>query len=235
MLDDLLFYGVLGVVLGGRLGQVLFYDPGYYFSHPGEIFAVWKGGMSFHGGFLGVLIAVALFAHRAQAPLACHHGFHRAAGATGACRRTPRQLHQRRTVGAGPTPPALGHGLPAGGRRHPAPSLAALRVAGEGLLLFIILWLYARKPRPVGAVSGVFLIGYGSLRFLVEFTREPDSFFGRSNSACQHGPMAVAADDHRRHHHAALVATERMIARLWKAVGWLGVAATILLSLTPPP
>ena len=63
-LDDLLFYGVLGVVVGGRLGQVLFYDPGYYFSHPAEIFAVWKGGMSFHGGLLGVLLAATYWSHK---------------------------------------------------------------------------------------------------------------------------------------------------------------------------
>ena len=65
-LDDLLFYGVLGVILGGRLGQVIFYEPGYYLSHPLEILAVWKGGMSFHGGFLGVLVAMGLFARRTQ-------------------------------------------------------------------------------------------------------------------------------------------------------------------------
>ncbi|MDO9244212.1 MAG: prolipoprotein diacylglyceryl transferase, partial [Rhodocyclaceae bacterium] len=63
-LDDLLFYGVLGVIIGGRLGQVLFYDPAYYLAHPLELFAVWKGGMSFHGGFLGVLAAMALFARK---------------------------------------------------------------------------------------------------------------------------------------------------------------------------
>src|SRR5437667_235558 len=64
-LDDMLFYGVLGVVIGGRLGQVLFYDPSYYFSHPAEIIAVWKGGMSFHGGFLGVLLAMAWWGRKA--------------------------------------------------------------------------------------------------------------------------------------------------------------------------
>jgi len=63
-MDDLLFYGVLGVVLGGRLGEVLFYQPGYYFSHPLEILAVWKGGMSFHGGFIGVMVAMAIFARQ---------------------------------------------------------------------------------------------------------------------------------------------------------------------------
>jgi phosphatidylglycerol:prolipoprotein diacylglycerol transferase len=66
LLDDLLMYGVLGVVIGGRLGEVLFYEPGYYFSHPAEIFMVWKGGMSFHGGFLGVLVGMALFARKQQ-------------------------------------------------------------------------------------------------------------------------------------------------------------------------
>ncbi|HZV53772.1 MAG TPA: prolipoprotein diacylglyceryl transferase, partial [Rhodocyclaceae bacterium] len=64
-LDDLLFYGVLGVIVGGRLGQVLFYEPGYYATHPLEIVAVWKGGMSFHGGFLGVLVAMALWGRKA--------------------------------------------------------------------------------------------------------------------------------------------------------------------------
>ncbi|MFZ5474320.1 MAG: prolipoprotein diacylglyceryl transferase, partial [Pseudomonadota bacterium] len=63
-IDDLLFYGILGVVIGGRLGEVLFYQPGYYLQHPGEIIAVWKGGMSFHGGFLGVLVALAWFARK---------------------------------------------------------------------------------------------------------------------------------------------------------------------------
>ncbi|HEX8885472.1 MAG TPA: prolipoprotein diacylglyceryl transferase, partial [Noviherbaspirillum sp.] len=63
-LDDMLFYGVLGVVIGGRLGEVLFYNPAYYFSHPLEIFAVWKGGMSFHGGFLGVMVAMAVWGRR---------------------------------------------------------------------------------------------------------------------------------------------------------------------------
>ena len=65
-LDDLLFYGVLGVILGGRLGEVIFYAPGYYFSHPAQIFAVWNGGMSFHGGLLGVLGAMAFYAYKTQ-------------------------------------------------------------------------------------------------------------------------------------------------------------------------
>ena len=120
-LDDLLFYGVLGVVLGGRLGEVLFYNPGYYFSHPLKIFAVWEGGMSFHGGFLGVLTAMVLFARKPQHPVAGTDGFHRAAGAAGPGLRAARQFHQRRIVGTSDRC-ALGHDIPASGQclpRHP--------------------------------------------------------------------------------------------------------------------
>ena len=172
LLDDLLFYGVLGVILGGRLGEVLFYNPGYYLSNPLKIFAVWEGGMSFHGGFLGVLVAMALFAWQ-------------------------QKLHWLELMDfiAPLVPPGLAFGrlgnfingelwgrptdLPWGMvfpkvdnlPRHPS---QLYEFALEGVLLFALLWLYARKPRPVGAVSGLFLIGYGSFRFLGEFTRNPD-------------------------------------------------------------
>jgi phosphatidylglycerol:prolipoprotein diacylglycerol transferase len=92
--DDLLFYGVLGVVIGGRLGQVLFYEPGYYFSHPADIIAVWKGGMSFHGGFLGVLVAMAWFGRKAGRGFWQVTDFIAPAGAAGADGRAHRQLHQ---------------------------------------------------------------------------------------------------------------------------------------------
>jgi phosphatidylglycerol:prolipoprotein diacylglycerol transferase len=195
LLDDLLFYGVLGVILGGRLGYVLFYKAGYYSAHPLEIFAVWQGGMSFHGGFLGVLMAMAWFAHK-------------------------QKLHwlQLTDFIAPLVPPGLAFGrlgnfingelwgrptdmpwamifpkvdsLP----RHPS---QLYEFALEGLLLFTLLWLYARKPRPVGAVSGLFLIGYGSFRFIVEFTREPDDFLGLLSLGMSMGqwlslPMVIA-------------------------------------------
>jgi phosphatidylglycerol:prolipoprotein diacylglycerol transferase len=99
-LDDLLFYGVLGVIVGGRLGQVLFYEPAYYLEHPLQVLAVWRGGMSFHGGFLGVLIAMWLYAPQEQAALARTHRFHCPAGAAGPRCRAHRQLHQWRTLGA---------------------------------------------------------------------------------------------------------------------------------------
>lgn len=171
-LDDLMFYGVLGVIVGGRLGEVLFYAPGYYFSHPLKILAVWEGGMSFHGGFLGVLVAMALFARA----------------------RGLRWLALMDFV-APLVPPGLAFGrlgnfingelwgrptdLPWGMvfphvdalPRHPS---QLYEFALEGLVLFGLLWWYTLKPRPVGAVSGLFLVGYGSFRSFGEFARNPD-------------------------------------------------------------
>jgi len=176
VLDDLLFFGVLGVILGGRLGYVLFYKPGYYLQHPAEILAVWQGGMAFHGGFLGVLLAVWWIARKHKlgwlevtdflaplAPLAF------AAGRLG--NFINGELWGRVTEvawgmvfrGAGPAP------------RHPS---QLYQFALEGIALFVILWLYSSKPRPTGAVSGVFLIGYGVFRFIAEYFREPDDFLG---------------------------------------------------------
>ncbi len=180
-LDDLLFYGVLGVVIGGRLGQVLFYEPGYYFSHPLEIVAVWKGGMSFHGGFLGVLVAMTLVARKYGrtwldvtdfiAPLV---PLGLAAGRIG--NFINGELWGRV---ADPTLPwamvfPYVDELP----RHPSQLYQA---GGEGLLLFVWLWWYSARPRGRGAVSGMFLIGYGLFRFLAEFFRTPDEgIFGQS-------------------------------------------------------
>jgi phosphatidylglycerol:prolipoprotein diacylglycerol transferase len=183
-LDDLLFYGVLGVIIGGRLGQVLFYEPGYYLGHPLEILAVWKGGMSFHGGFLGVLAAMALWSrkHRVAwfdvtdfiAPLV---PLGLAAGRLG-------NFINGELWGRAASPdlpwamafPQSGDLLP----RHPS---QLYHVGLEGLALFAILWLYSSQPRPRAAVSGVFLIGYGGFRFITEFFREPDhGIFGLSYS-----------------------------------------------------
>lgn len=174
MIDDLLFYGVLGVILGGRLGEVLFYQPGYYFSHPTEIIAVWKGGMSFHGGFIGVLAAMWLYGRK--------HGL-------GFWRITdfiaplvPSGLATGRfgnfingELWGRPAPADLPWAMvfPQVDQipRHPSQLYES---AGEGLLLFAILWFYAAQPRPVRAVSAVFLMGYGAIRFTLEFFRTPD-------------------------------------------------------------
>jgi phosphatidylglycerol---prolipoprotein diacylglyceryl transferase len=172
MMDDLLFYGILGVVLGGRLGEVLFYNPGYYVSRPLEILAVWQGGMSFHGGFLGVLVAMALFARQHKLPwlqlmdfIAPLVPLGLGAGRIGNFINA--ELWGRPTnVAWGMVFPNVDD-LP----RHPS---QLYEFVLEGLALFALMWLYSRKPRPVGAVSGLFLIGYGSFRFFVEYTRNPD-------------------------------------------------------------
>ncbi len=182
MLDDVMFYGVLGVIIGGRLGEVLFYNPGYYFSHPAEIIAVWKGGMSFHGGFLGVLLAMAYFAHTRKLSWFSITDFIAPLVPLGLMFGRIGNFINGELWGRVADPdlpwamvfPQANDGL----ARHPSQLYQAL---GEGLLLFIILWLYARKARPIGAVSGVFLVGYGVFRSLAEYFREPDAgIFGQS-------------------------------------------------------
>jgi phosphatidylglycerol:prolipoprotein diacylglycerol transferase len=187
-LDDMLFYGVLGVVIGGRLGEVLFYNPGYYFTHPLDIFAVWKGGMSFHGGFLGVMIAMWMWARRKGRTLfevldfiAPMVPLGYAAGRIGNFinAELPGRVADPSLPWAMIWPNV--DTLP----RHPSPIYQALV---DGVLLFIILWLYARKPRPTMAVSGVFALGYGCARFFTEYFRTPDyevSFAGLTISAGQ--------------------------------------------------
>ena len=172
--DDMLFYGVLGVVIGGRLGEVLFYHPAYYLANPSEIIAGWKGGMSFHGGFLGVLAAMALWSRQRGrrfmdtmdfiAPLV-PLGY--AAGRIGNFinAELPGRVADASLPWAMIWPNV--DQLP----RHPSPLYQALV---DGLLLFIVLWVYARKPRPMMAVSGVFAAGYGCARFFTEYFRTPD-------------------------------------------------------------
>ena len=177
-IEDLLFYGVLGVVLGGRLGYVLFYKPGYYASHPFEVFAVWKGGMSFHGGMLGVIVAMLLFA-RARG-----RQFFDVTDLIAPCVPTGLGSGRIGNFINGELPgrladPSLPWGMvyPNAGPlpRHPSSLYQFLL---EGVVLFIVLWLYARKPRGLGQVSGAFLIGYGVVRFTSELFREPDDFLG---------------------------------------------------------
>ena len=177
-LDDLLLYGILGVVLGGRLGYCLFYKPLHYLANPLEIFAIWQGGMSFHGGMLGVIFAMWLYARRTErsflgvtdfiAPLV---PLGLASGRMGNFINA--ELPGRVTDPAMPFAmvfPQIDN-LP----RHPS---QLYQFALEGLLLFGLLWIYALKPRAVGRVSGAFLVGYGIFRFIAEFFREPDSFLG---------------------------------------------------------
>ncbi|TXT25018.1 MAG: phosphatidylglycerol:prolipoprotein diacylglycerol transferase [Gallionellaceae bacterium] len=171
-LDDLLFYGVLGVVLGGRLGEVLFYHPSYYLAHPLEIFAVWQGGMSFHGGFLGVLIAMALFAHKRKLQWLSLMDFVAPLVPMGlGAGRIGNFINAELWGRPASVPWAMVFPNVDHTPRHPS---QLYEFALEGVALFALLWLYSAKPKPVGATSGLFLVGYGSFRFLAEFTRNPD-------------------------------------------------------------
>ena len=182
--DDMLFLGVIGVIVGGRLGYCLFYKPAFYLANPLKILAVWEGGMSFHGGMLGVVAAMLWFAWSRKRPWLEVTDFAApcvplglAAGRVGnfingelwgrvADPSLPWGMVFR---GAGPLP------------RHPSQVYQFLL---EGVLLFVVLWLYARgrgldhRGRKTGQVSGAFLVGYGTLRFIAEYFREPDAFLG---------------------------------------------------------
>ena len=176
--EDILFLGVVGVVLGGRLGYCLFYKPAYYLSHPLEIFAVWQGGMSFHGGLIGVIAAMVWFAYSRKRP------FWQVADFVAPCVPTGLAAGRIGNFINGELPGRLSDpGLPWGMvfrgagdlPRHPSQIYQFLL---EGLLLFTLLWLYARKERATGQVAAAFLVGYGVLRFIAEFFREPDDFLG---------------------------------------------------------
>jgi len=176
-LEDIIFYGVLGAVLGGRLGYVLFYKPSHYLSHPLEIFYLWEGGMAFHGGLLGVIVTLTLYARKRAmgllevgdntAPLI---PLGLAAGRLG--NFINGELWGRPTdLPWAMVFPQTGDGI----ARHPS---QLYQMGLEGIALFVLVWGFARRPRPAGQVSAVFLMGYGVFRFLAEFTREPDDFLG---------------------------------------------------------
>jgi len=223
-IDDLLFYCVLGVILGGRLGYVLFYKASYYLANPLDIFKVWQGGMSFHGGFLGVIIAVMVFSVQRGRPWLEITDFIAPLVPTGLAAGRFGNFINGELWGRVTSPNApwamvfpsaapddalwlkahpgaalhdgllqayiTYHGLP----RHPS---QLYEMALEGFALLIVLWLFTRKLRPVGAASAVFLIGYGCARFIVEFAREPDDFLGLLTFGLSMGqwlslPMIVA-------------------------------------------
>ena len=176
--DDILFWGVLGVVLGGRLGYCLFYKPGFYLAHPLEILSVWQGGMSFHGGLIGVIVAMLWFARSRQRPWLEVADFVAPCVPTGLAAGRIGNFINGELWGRLADP-----GLPwamvfrgAGDvPRHPSQIYQFLL---EGLLLFVLLWWFAQRPSARGQVSAVFLMGYGVLRFVAEYFREPDQFLG---------------------------------------------------------
>jgi phosphatidylglycerol:prolipoprotein diacylglycerol transferase len=187
--SDLVFYGAMGAVLGGRIGYVLFYNFDVFLGDPLYLFRMWEGGMSFHGGLLGAIIGVGLLARKTRrrwidvldflAPLTpIGLGFGRLANFING------ELPGRVTDSAfgfiypceavsGLNPMCVGQWENVA--RHPSPLYQALT---EGLLLFIIVWFISAKPKPAGFVAGVFLMGYASFRFCTEFFRSPDAHIG---------------------------------------------------------
>lgn len=175
---DILFYIAIGVIIGGRLGYVLFYNPAYYLAHPAESLQLWSGGMSFHGGLLGVIVAMWWYARRSG------RGFFQVADFIAPL--TPLGLLAGRIgnfinqeLWGRPTDLPWAMTFPATDPqrlpRHPSMLYEAML---EGVVLFVVLWLYSRSPRRTGRVSGLFLIGYGVSRFVVEFVRQPDAHIG---------------------------------------------------------
>lgn len=184
-LDDMLFYGMLGVILGGRLGEVLFYRPEFFFSHPLEIIKVWHGGMSFHGGFLGVLLSMWLWARQRGRNVLDVYDFIAPLVPLGyACGRIGNFINAElpgRVVSDQSLPwamlwpdtafPLLPNPVFLQGLRHPSPIYQALI---DGLLVFVLVWLYARKTRPRLAVGALFTLLYGCARIFTEYFRTPD-------------------------------------------------------------
>jgi phosphatidylglycerol---prolipoprotein diacylglyceryl transferase len=174
--DDILFLGVLGAVLGGRLGYVLFYKFSEYLYDPVRILFLWEGGMSFHGGFLGVLVAMLWFARSRRKSWLAVTDFIAPLVPLGlGAGRIGNFINAELWGRPANVPWAMVFPHVDNLPRHPSQLYEFIL---EGLVLFALLWWFSGRWRPVGAVSGVFLIGYGTLRFLVEFTREPDGFLG---------------------------------------------------------
>ncbi len=176
--EDILFLGVVGVVAGGRLGYCLFYQPAYYLQHPLEVFYVWQGGMSFHGGLIGVIVAQLWYARSRGRPFLQVMDFVAPCVPTGLAAGRLGNFINGELWGrvADPSLPwAMVFRGAGAAPRHPSQVYQFLL---EGLLLFVLLWLYARQPRKTGQVSGMFLLGYGVFRFIAEYFREPDAHLG---------------------------------------------------------
>lgn len=190
MVDDVIFYGVIGTILGGRLGYMFFYGFDQILANPLSVFRIWEGGMSFHGGFIGVLTALWLFGRR--------HGLGVWQVADFIAPLVPPGLFAGRIgnfingeLWGHPTDVSWGvrvpceklgeycRGLPPGTEWSPPLHASQLYEAAlEGIVLFLILWLFSSKPRPTMAVSGMFMLCYGIFRFLIEFVRLPDAHIG---------------------------------------------------------
>lgn len=173
---DLVFYGAVGGIAGGRFGYMLFYGYDQLVADPFTLFRVWEGGMSFHGGVIGLLLALWLFARSKRKSFWQVTDFAAPLVPLGiAAGRIGNFINGELWGRVADVPWAMvfpnSDGLP----RHPS---QLYEVALEGLLLFVILWFFSAKPRPTGAVSGLFFIGYAVLRSSAEYFREPDAHLG---------------------------------------------------------
>lgn len=179
MVSDLLFYIAMGVIVGGRVGYILFYDLAFYLEHPLTIFEVWHGGMSFHGGLLGVTLAMWLFARKTKKSLFEVADFVAPLIPIGLLTGRIGNFINGELWGKVTESPfgmaVFDPQLQKVVQKYPTQLLEAFL---EGFVLFIILFIFTRKPRPAGTVAGLFLVGYGLFRFVVEFFRVPDAQLG---------------------------------------------------------
>lgn len=174
--EDLVYYGALGVILGGRIGYVLFYNFSQFLQEPLLLFKIWQGGMSFHGGMLGVFVAMWFFAKKLQCTMFQLTDFIAPMAPIGLLTgRIGNFINSELWGRVTDVPWAMV--FPNGGPepRHPSQLYEAFL---EGIVLFIIVWLYASKPRPVMSVTGLAILMYGVFRFMVEFVRMPDAHLG---------------------------------------------------------
>ncbi len=173
--EDLVFYVALGVIVGGRLGSMLFYDLSRLIVEPAALFRVWEGGMSFHGGLIGVLLAMWLFARRIDQPFFAVADFVAPWVPIGLGLGRVGNFINGELWGKATSPDAPWAVIVDGIPRHPSQLYEAFL---EGVVLFVVLFVFSAKPRPVMAVSGLFLALYGVFRIAVEFVRLPDDHIG---------------------------------------------------------
>jgi len=171
--DDLVTWIALGVILGGRVGSVLFYNFGDFVQNPLMLFQIWKGGMSFHGGFLGVALALWLYSRKAGVPFFAITDMIAPVVTVGLGAGRIGNFINGELWGKPTDVPwaVVVNGVPV----HPSQLYEACL---EGLVLFLLTWTFARKQRPLKSVTGVFMVGYGLARFAVEFVRVPDAHIG---------------------------------------------------------
>ncbi len=175
-IGDVLFYAALGVIIGGRVGYILIYDPLSVLVDPLRVFRIWEGGMSFHGGLLGVIIAMYLFAKRVRRPFWQVTDFLVPLAPLGlGLGRLGNFINGELWGRVSDVPWAMVFPRADNFPRHPS---QLYEMGLEGGLLFAFVWWYARRPRPNGTVSAVFLVGYALCRFIVEFFRQPDVELG---------------------------------------------------------